>query len=84
MLQDMLSGFYIANIRSEQKFTAVFYTKHFVTTHGSCLSLNYELCDKLCKAAKLNETNATVYLVIIYHIISMPLYGTTLQLSDQY
>lgn len=80
----MLSVFYIANIRSEKKFTAVFYTERFVTTHGTCSSLNYELlCDKFCKAAKWNETNATVYLVIIYGIISMALYSTTLQLSDQ-
>lgn len=75
---------YIANIRCEKKFTPVFYTKHFVTTHGTCLSLIYELLrDKFCKAVKLNETNATVFLVIIHHIISIPLYGTTLQLSDQ-
>lgn len=80
----MFSVFYTANMRSEKQFTAVFYTKHFVTAHRTYLSLNYELLrGKFCKAARLNETNATVYLTIICHVISTPFYGTTLQLSDQ-
>lgn len=80
----MFSVSYIANMRREKQFTAVFYTKHFVTTRGTYLSLNYELlCGKFCNAARLNETNATVYLTIICHVISTPFYGTTLQLGDQ-
>lgn len=32
--------------------------------------MNYH--DKFCQAVKLNETEAAVYLVIIYHLISIP------------